>query len=134
MRGLAPNDTAGVLDPGGVRPRGPPSAFVRGHPRSRELRRDLAVALAKAGAPSLAGPHHPRSAPAGAPVARLARYAVSSNVYKARFKAHNGLLPLHRPLIRNHLAGHRVRIKRHRPIPGRAHFNMMPAGRERQRL
>ena len=35
--------------PGRLRPRGPPT-------------------------PSLAGPHDPRSAPAGAPVARLARY------------------------------------------------------------
>jgi BON domain len=33
--------------------------------------------------PSLAGPRDPRSAPAGAPVARLARYAASSNEYKA---------------------------------------------------
>ena len=50
-----------VIEPstrsGGLRPRGPPS-------------------------PSLAGPRDPRSAPAGAPVARLARYAASSNEYR----------------------------------------------------
>ena len=33
--------------------------------------------------PSLAGSREPRSAPAGAPVARLARYAASSNEYRA---------------------------------------------------
>jgi hypothetical protein len=40
-------------------------------------------------------------------------------------------LPLHGPLIRNHLVGHHVRIKRYRLIPGRAHFDVMPAGRQR---
>src|SRR5580692_6681800 len=70
---------------GGLRPRGSPSAFVRGHPRSRELRRDLAVALAKAGSPSLAGPRNPRSAPAGAPVARP-QYCVRAVGYTAAMR------------------------------------------------
>src|SRR5436190_16607554 len=53
--------------PGGLRPRGPPT-------------------------PSLAGPHDPRSAPAGAPVARLARYAARpQRVQNSRFEPHNGL-------------------------------------------
>src|SRR5205807_7813906 len=50
------------LDPGGLRPRGPPS-------------------------PSLAGPRDPRSAPAGAPVARLARYAAAATSTKFSFRA-----------------------------------------------
>src|SRR5713226_9376422 len=57
-RGRQPQLGGGRLTrSGGLRPRGPPS-------------------------PSLAGPRDPRSAPAGAPVARLARYATSSNEYK----------------------------------------------------
>ena len=41
--------------------------------------------------PSLAGPHDPRSAPAGAPVARLARYAArGQRVQSSRFEPHNG--------------------------------------------
>src|SRR5436190_21196307 len=53
--------------PGGLRPRGPPT-------------------------PSLAGPHDPRSAPAGAPVARLARYAARpQRVQNSRCEPHNGL-------------------------------------------
>jgi hypothetical protein len=32
--------------------------------------------------PSLTGPHDPRSAPAGAPVARLARLSACTNEYK----------------------------------------------------
>src|SRR5436190_3394038 len=55
--------------PGGLRPRGPPT-------------------------PSLAGPHDPRSAPAGAPVARLARYAARpQRVQNSRCEPHNGLDP-----------------------------------------
>src|SRR5213079_2281068 len=54
--------------PGGLRPRGPPT-------------------------PSLAGPHDPRSAPAGAPVARLARYAARlQRVQNSRCEPHNGLI------------------------------------------
>jgi hypothetical protein len=37
--------------------------------------------------PSLAGPHHPRSAPAGAPVARLARYAAGAKSTEFSFRA-----------------------------------------------
>src|SRR5436190_20290890 len=58
--------------PGGLRPRGPPM-------------------------PSLAGPHDPRSAPAGAPVARLARYAARpQRAQNSRCEPHNDLMPRER--------------------------------------
>src|SRR5436190_11781133 len=60
--------------PGGLRPRGPPT-------------------------PSLAGPHDPRSARAGAPVARLARYAARpQRVQNSRCEPHNGLTDPIRPV------------------------------------
>src|SRR5204863_8169593 len=46
------------------------------------------------GAAWLAGPHDPPSAPAGAPVARLARYAArAQRVQNSRCEPHNGLDP-----------------------------------------
>jgi hypothetical protein len=72
---LVQPETTHEPDPGGFAPADPPS-------------------------PPLAGPHDPRSAPAGAPVARLARYAVRpKRVQNSRFEPHNGLNHTHRNMF-----------------------------------